>query len=89
MHTDFMLNTWWLTSIGSHIKKADTLLLAHNSDHQALDTMIKIPANMLDKLVEVNFSDATFIQTLQECMNSAVFRVAVRGESCVMKMVSV
>lgn len=50
--------------------------------------MIKMSANMLDKPVDVKPSDVTFLQTLQECKNSVVFKVAVREEPCVMKVVS-
>lgn len=43
---------------------------------------------MADEIGEVNPSDVTFFQTLKESKNSVLFKVAVRGRICVMKVVS-
>lgn len=82
----------WLTVTVSH-QIADTLF-EHCTANQTLDMIdmmdmtIKMPTRMFEDLDELKPSDVTFLQILRQCKNSVVFKVAIRGEKCVMKVVS-
>lgn len=43
---------------------------------------------MADEITELEPSDVTFLEKLKVSGNSAVFKVAVHGKACVMKVVS-
>ena len=55
--------------------------------HELLTNMAP-QSPMADWITEVNPDDVIFLQKLQESANSAVFKVAVHGRICVMKVVS-
>lgn len=44
-------------------------------------------ASMADELDELNPSDVVFLEKLKESKNTAIFKVAVNGTICVMKVV--
>lgn len=51
--------------------------------------LIRLPNSpMADEITELEPSDVTFLQKLKVSGNSAVFKVAVHGRTCVMKVVS-
>ena len=51
--------------------------------------LIRLPnSTMADEITELEPSDVTFLQKMKVSGNSAIFKVAVHGRTCVMKVVS-
>lgn len=76
----------WIGMTASEFIQIPRTILTCQRTKMSLNMASQLP--MTDWISEVSPGDVMFSQKLQESANSAVFKVAIHGQTCVMKVVS-